>query len=100
MPGKYQYECFQCKTDDATIDPYHFDDVCIECRSYVTKVYLCEDCGCGPSFDGTDSCAECWADHAVADPTDIDNYTKALQAEVARILARRLRPVLSVRQAA
>jgi hypothetical protein len=98
---QYRYACFECDTQDAVLNLSHpFDDVCAECGSLCEKVSVCEDCHARPCFDGVDYCIECAADECVKDPALIDEYTRSMQVAIARELAERLRPKLSVRQAA
>jgi hypothetical protein len=97
----YKYSCSYCGTDDAVLNLDHpYDDVCADCDGICEKTALCETCKTGPAYDGVDECLSCVASACVKDPTLIGEYTRPMQVAIADELARRLRPKLSVRQAA
>lgn len=96
----FRYSCSYCGCDDAQLHPFHFEDVCAECNGYLDKIHMCETCETWPTFDGIDECIHCFADAVIADPGLLDGCARSLQVEIAKVLAARIRPMLSVRQAA
>ncbi len=69
------------------------------CAESVERVLIYERCRTREGYEGCEQCLSCIADEVVQDVTELDGCSKDLQAAVARELARRMRPMLSVRQA-
>lgn len=95
------YRCEYCKNDHASAR--ETDDglmVCTFCDDVVTRRFICEICRERDCANGAEQCLECIADQVVGDPRELDSCSKDLQGEVARVLAKRLKPFMRHRQAA
>lgn len=96
----FRYSCEYCGTDEAVLHPFHFEDVCVQCGEYVHKIHMCETCDSWPAFDGIDECVHCSADYYIEHPEELNDCTRLLQLEIAKVFAARLKPYLRSRQAA
>lgn len=78
---------------------------CPSCDGDVDRVQLCEACGEWECHDGLDTCFQCACDSVQRDPIELESYSRALQVEIGKELARRLGRVevpvirMTVRQA-
>lgn len=72
----------------------------IGCSGECDEVSVCVECEEWEALDGCDSCLHCIVESIIADPAEIENYTRALQVVIGKELARRCRPILTARQAA
>jgi hypothetical protein len=74
--------------------------ICACCDEVAARYYPCDICGERECHPGLDECLECCVDSVIADPRELDQCTPALQLEIARVMAERLRPFMRQRQAA
>lgn len=94
------YRCDYCKNDDAQV---RHDDglaICVFCDDVCTRRSICDICHDRDVANGSDLCIECLADYVVSDPDELHGCSKSLQAEVAHVLAKRLKPFLRQSEAA
>jgi hypothetical protein len=94
------YRCDYCKNDNAEAREVEGLMACNACDDLVTRRSICDVCHDRDCAGGAEQCLECIADQVVADPRELDTCSKSLQAEVARVLAQRLKPFMRQRQAA
>lgn len=94
------YRCEYCKNDDARARETADGTVCIDCDDVLTRRFLCDVCGERDCANGAEQCLECIADQCVEDPRELESCSTPLQAKVALVLAKRLKPFLRQRQAA
>lgn len=95
------YRCEYCKNDHASArETGDGLMVCTFCDDVVTRRFICDICNERDCTTGADQCLECIADQVIEDPRELDSCSKDLQAEVARVLAKRLKPFMRQRQAA
>lgn len=95
------YRCEYCTNDHA--NARETGDglmVCTFCDDVVTRRFICAGCNERDCASGADRCIECIADEVVEDPRELDTCSASLKAEVAAVLAKRLKPFLRQRQAA
>jgi hypothetical protein len=95
-----RYRCEYCKNDDASVFADGDLMVCTFCDDVCSRRFICDVCEEHDCANGAEQCLECIADQCVEDPRELDSCSKELQAEVARVLAKRLKPFLRQRQAA
>lgn len=102
--SRITYRC-----DDCSIESEQFVNVyegaavyeaCVYCEGNVARVHICTVCDTREAECGCEECLECIADAAVDYPASLDLCIPAVQAKVAKVLAQRMRPMLSRRQAA
>lgn len=95
------FRCPACKAECLDGDIKHEDYLVISlcCDEVCESVWLCETCGVNEQHAGCDECLECAADAFVAAPQDFIG-TAAFKADIADVLAKRLKPFLRQRQAA
>lgn len=93
--------CPACTMQPCSVD-YDIEgyEISACCDEYAETIYLCEECGDNTIHPGLDICFECLLKQVIADPREIDQCTDDLAREIARALAERVKPMLSVRQAA
>jgi hypothetical protein len=96
--ANYRYECSHCHLSHAVLAPYDIEDACSECSGILTRHLLCP-CG-NDAFDGVESCLQCEADYTVEHPSHLAECTRALQVAIGEEFARRLKSVMTRRQAA
>jgi hypothetical protein len=94
------YRCEYCKNDHAEVRAVDGLMVCNFCDDVCTRRFICDVCHERDVANGAEQCIECIADQVVADPEELHGCSKSLQAEVAHVLAKRLKPFMRQRQAA
>jgi hypothetical protein len=94
------FRCEYCKNDHAEAREVDGLMVCNFCDDVVTRRFVCDVCHTRDCANGAEQCLECIADQVVADPRELDTCSKDLKAEVALVLAQRLKPFMRQRQAA
>jgi hypothetical protein len=98
MKANFRFSCGYCHLPEAICDRDYDDPVCTECHGTLDRIPLCE---CGRDAEiGCESCAECLADLTIEHPQEFEAFSRAVQVEVAKVLAGRLKPWLRVPQAA
>jgi hypothetical protein len=94
----YRYECLHCI---GVTEVHHEgpDVVCTNCDEICDRVRVCD--GCDKAALVTEEfCAHCLASHVIDNPPLFRTLLPSTRTEVGIVLANRLRPKLSSRQAA
>jgi uncharacterized paraquat-inducible protein A len=98
--GVIAYHCERCVNDRAMTVQRDGFPVCIQCDDICSRIRLCDQCGTNEAAHNEEFCVGCFTEFAIRDPNSIRKLLPSVQTEVAIRLANRLRPKLTVRQAA